>query len=126
MPRPTEYTSEVLELAEDYLNSYGQADEVVPTIVGLCRHINRARSTVYEWAKHKDKHEFSDIVTRVSELQELKLVNGGLKGELNPQIAKTMMARHGYSDRQEVDHTTQGEKLPAPVFNFVGVNADSD
>jgi len=113
--RPTEYDSKVLDLAEDYLQSYEQLGEVVPTIVGLCRHINRARSTVYEWASHDDKAEFSDIVTRVSELQELDLVNGGLRGELNPQIAKTMMARHGYSDRQEIDHTTKGESLNRPA-----------
>lgn len=113
MARPTEYSDEVIELAEDYLQSYEQLGEVVPTIVGLCRHINRARSTVYEWASHDDKAEFSDIVARVSELQELDLVNGGLRGELNPQIAKTMMARHGYSDRQEIDHTTKGEAIGA-------------
>lgn len=104
MARPVEYSEEVLQLAEEYLATYEQKGEAVPTVVGLCRHINRARSTVYEWASHSDKPEFSDIVTRVSELQELKLINGGLRGELNPQITKTMMAKHGYSDRQEIDH----------------------
>lgn len=124
--RPTEYTEQILDLAEEYLATYEELGEVVPTIVGLCRHIGRARSTVYDWAEHKDKPEFSDIVTRVSELQELVLVNGGLRNELNPQITKTMMARHGYSDKQEIDHTTKGDKMPAPSFSFVGVNADSD
>ena len=106
MARPVEYSEEVLRLAEEYLATYEQKGEEVPTAVGLCRHINRARSTVYEWASHSDKPEFSDIVARVSELQELKLVNGGLRGELNPQITKTMMAKHGYSDRQELAHTS--------------------
>lgn len=105
MARPIEYSEEVLQLSEEYLATYEQKGEEVPTVVGLCRHINRARSTVYEWASHSDKPEFSDIVARVSELQELKLVNGGLRGELNPQITKTMMARHGYSDRLHTEHS---------------------
>ena len=31
-----------------------------------------------------------------------------------------------FADKQQIDHTTQGDKLPTPVFNFVGVNEDSD
>lgn len=116
MARPVEYSEEVLQLAEEYLATYEQKGEAVPTVVGLCRHINRARSTVYEWASHSDKPEFSDIVTRVSELQELKLINGGLRGELNPQITKTMMAKHGYSDRQEIDHRS-GDGSMSPAAN---------
>ena len=125
MARPTEYDSKVLELAEDYLESYGHLGEVVPTVVGLCRHINRARSTVYEWASHKDKSEFSDIVLRVSELQELDLVNGGLRGELNPQIAKTMMARHGYSDRQQIDHTSSDLSMSPTRIEIVAPDVNS-
>lgn len=126
MARPVEYSEEVLQLAEEYLATYEQKGEEVPTVVGLCRHINRARSTVYEWASHPDKPEFSDIVARVSELQELRLVNGGLRGELNPQITKTMMAKHGYSDRQEIDHTTAGQAMQPSRIEIVAVPAKND
>lgn len=126
MARPVEYSEEVLQLAEEYLATYEQKGEEVPTVVGLCRHINRARSTVYEWASHPDKPEFSDIVARVSELQELRLVNGGLRGELNPQITKTMMAKHGYSDRQEIDHTTAGQAMQPNRIEIVAVPAKND
>lgn len=39
---------------------------------------------------------------------------------------KALNAMYGWDAPVKVDHTTKGEQLPAPVFNFVGVNADSD
>lgn len=111
--RPTEYSEEVAKLAKLYLEDYRDNGEAVPTIVGLCRYIDRARSTVYKWASEVDKPEFSDIVEQLLEFQEFDLVNRGLNNELNPQIAKTMMAKHGYSDKQEVDHkSTDGSMSP--------------
>ena len=114
MARPVEYSKKVLKLAEEYLATYEQKGEEVPTVVGLCLHINRARSTVYRWAN--EKPEFSDIITRVSELQELKLINGGLRGEFNPQITKTLLAKHGYSDRQEIDHRSGDGSMGSAVL----------
>lgn len=120
MARPVEYSRKVLKLAEEYLDVYEQKGEEIPTVVGLCRHINRARSTVYRWAS--EKPEFSDIIMRVNELQELELINGGLRGELNPQITKTLLAKHGYSDRQEIDH--RGSMIPTRI-EIVAPNDDT-
>ena len=35
--------------------------------------------------------------------QEKTLVNGSLRGEMNPAISKMMLTKHGYSDKQEID-----------------------
>jgi uncharacterized protein with von Willebrand factor type A (vWA) domain len=105
--RPTSYTEEVLTSAYDYLANYKDNDEVIPTVVGLCRHIGRGKTTVYNWAAEKtdEKAEFRDILEAIEENQHIGLVNGGLSNAFNPTITKMMMTKHGYSDKQEIDHS---------------------
>lgn len=105
--RPTQYTKEMGEKAQQYLSddktvNYESRGHAIPSIVGLCRILNVARSTLYLWAKDKD-HEFSDILENSNELQELVLINGSLKNELNPTIAKLALGKHGYSEKQDID-----------------------
>lgn len=104
--RPTDYTPELLEKAEWYVSGgYKDCGDVVPTIAGLAIEINISRGTCHEWQNHDDKWRFSDIIDKLKKAQERELVNKGLTGDYNPQITKVMMARHGYSDKQEIDHT---------------------
>ena len=117
--RPTDYTPDVIAKAKEYIKNYRKLSEVVPTVVGLCRAINIARSTVYKWAGEAGKEEFSDIIEQLLENQELDLINGALKSELNPQIAKVMLGKHGYSDKQDIDHkSTDGSMSPAVTVSF--------
>lgn len=111
--RPTTYNDELLELAGSYLSEFereqhertGQvAKEVIPTVVGLCRYIGRAKSTVYKWLTEDDKSEFSDIVSALEENQQIGLISGGLSGGYNPMITKLILSKHGYSEKSEVDH----------------------
>lgn len=119
--RPTEYTQEIVDLAKDYLETYSSKyGHAIPSVVGLCKVVNRARSTLYEWAKDKD-NEFSDILACINELQELVSLNGGIKGELNPQIVKLVLGKHGYHDKQDTNVGSQpdnplvviGAEMPA-------------
>jgi hypothetical protein len=112
--RPTTYTKELLKAAKEYLSIYKDSDEVVPTIVGLCRHIGRSKSIVYKWKGEPDKQEFLDILEEIEETQEIDLIGGGLKSTLNPTITKMMLTKHGYSDKLETDITTKGEKITQP------------
>lgn len=115
--RPTKYSEEVLVKSLDYLavfESEKKPDgwrEVVPTVVGLCRFINRSKATVYDWQKHEDKKDFSDILCQIEELQHSYLVNGGLMGEYNPAITKMMLTKHGYSDKVEQAHTSPDRSM---------------
>src|SRR5690554_3055676 len=103
--RPTDYTEERLSAAERYVSGgWKESGDKVPTVVGLAAEIGVARSTCYEWAKDPQKTEFLDILTRVEEIQERTLVNGGLSNDFNPAITKMMLTKHGYSDKQEIDH----------------------
>jgi len=122
MARPTKYDEEVVEKAEAYLKEFElpqsereglTQEEVIPTIVGLCRYIERARSTVHKWMNEEGKEAFSDICSAIGELQEVKLVTGGLVGGWNPQVTKMILTKHGYSDKQEIDHgSSDGSMTP--------------
>ena len=99
--RPTNLTNKVVETANDYIENYETYGDVVPSVVGLCKAINRARSTVYAWAE-EENNPFSDTLRAINENQERVTINNSLKGDFNPTISKLLLANHGYSDKQEI------------------------
>src|SRR6056297_525585 len=103
MARPTKYNDEVLEKAREYIENHEQYDDLVPSVVGLAGAIDVSRSTLYKWGEESD--EFSDILDRINEDQERKLLSGGLGGDFNSNIVKLMLGKHGYSDKQQTEHT---------------------
>lgn len=104
--RPTDYTSEIVSQAWDYIGTnpkknYESHEHAIPSVVGMCRVLNRSRTTLYDWAKSKD-NSFSYILPACKELQEFATVNGTLKNELNSNIGKLILGKHGYHDKQDV------------------------
>lgn len=115
--RPVEYTEQHLELAKEYLDSckdtYTEKDKLkvkLPSIEWLARHLQRAnipvhRSTIYDW---RDKYEeFSDILEWILVEQAERLINSSISGEYNSNIAKLLMWKHWYTDKQEIDQKTE-------------------
>lgn len=105
--RPTSCTPEVIGMALNYVSddetvNYKSHNHVIPSVVGLCRVINRGRSTVYQWADIED-NEFVDILASCNEFQEFTVVNGTLKNEMNATIGKLILGKHGYHEKQDVD-----------------------
>jgi len=101
--RPTEYNQELVDAAWAYIDNYAEHGHAVPSLVGLCKVLNRGKSTLYDWAKDDDK-EISDILAAINENQELVAFNKSLTNEYNPTIAKLLLGKHGYSDKQETEH----------------------
>lgn len=122
--RPTSYSKEMLEKANEYLAScYDDDKEVdetlepqghggalkrerkqelkvkIPTRGGLAIYLGVSRDTLYEWASKHD--EFSDIMEWLGSEQEDRLINNGLSGAYNPTIAKLLLYKHGYSEKIE-------------------------
>ena len=120
MARPTDYTQELLDRADDYLNN---CPDVVHTVVGLCLHIGIAKSTCYRWIEEGNE-EFKDIVDEVIEKQEKKLIGGGLTNEYNASITKLMLTKHGYNDKVDTDITTKGQSVNTWTINPVTTNKD--
>ena len=102
MSRPVEYSKEVVEQARDYISNYEMYGDAIPSVVGLCKAITRARSTIYKWAE-EENNEFSDMLRQINDLQHHVVINKGITGEFNSTIAKLVLSKHGYSDSQKVD-----------------------
>ncbi len=109
--RPTKYSPELLAKAEEYLTSWKKLGDVVPMLAGLACHLEVSKKAIEEWEKDDDKPEFARVCARVRVLQEQTLINKGLSRESDASLSKLLLMKHGYSDRQEVDHTSGGERI---------------
>ncbi len=130
--RPTEYTIEITNRANVYLqecvdeieefhqtkgeksNTYRRLVRVrIPTIEGLASYLKISKNTLYDWEKqHK---EFSDVMEDLRQKQAHALIQGGLSGDYNPTIAKVLLTKHGY--REGIDQTTNDKDMPTPIAN---------
>src|SRR3989344_5056457 len=100
--RPTNYSEELCSKANRYLKEF-EKDEPVPTMAGLAFFLKIPRQKIYEY---KEKHEeFRDIVEILMGLQEMKLLSGSLTNKLNSKISTLMLSKHGYSNKEEVEHS---------------------
>ena len=112
--RPTLYSSAMQQAAEDYLAGFGfegdgtikragEMKEVVPTVSGLSLYLGVNKTTLYEWAEtHTD---FSNTLQEIKERQHSMLLSGGLTKTYDSAITRLMLANHGYSDKQQVEHS---------------------
>lgn len=63
---------------------------------------------------------FSKLIEKARKIQEIKLVKYGVGDRLNATMTKfTLINNHGWSDKQEIDHTTQGDKIQTIVREIV-------
>lgn len=126
--RPTSFNDSLTKQAEEYLLDFDLEQneregftqhEVIPSIVGLCRYIKRGKTTIYNWLSDKDenKNGFRDICNAILEMQEVKLLSGGLVGGYNPQVTKMILAKHGYSDKVDLDHSSKDKTMSPTGFN---------
>ncbi|GKX40439.1 hypothetical protein SOASR014_41780 [Pectobacterium carotovorum subsp. carotovorum] len=102
--RPSKFADSLAKAKEYLMGGYEAVGDVVPSVAGLACYLGISRSTAQEYAK-EDK-EFSGTLEAIKTMQENKLINKGLTGDFNPTITKLMLANHGYSEKQEVDHTS--------------------
>ena len=113
--RPTLYNDEMQERADNYLFVFdkpvkdGGCGEIIPTTAGLACYLGVSKSSVLEWARVHP--EFSRTLENVATRQEQSAVNGGLCGVFNSTITKLLLANHGYSDKQDIAHTSPDGSL---------------
>lgn len=119
--RPSQLTPELISKAAMYLTDYTSNGDIVPTVAGLACYLDIPRSSIYNYKGQSN--ELLDTLEKLEQIQESKLVNGGLLGDFNATIAKLMLSNHGYSDKQEVDNKSSDGSMK-PVFNIVGVSPD--
>lgn len=101
--RPSKYNDDLQALADQYIYDFTDQGDAVPSQAGLCCWLGIARSTLQEWDKiHPD---FSATLEAISVKQENLALNRSLTGVFNSTIAKLLLANHGYSDRQQIEHS---------------------
>jgi hypothetical protein len=110
--RPLELTEELMDKAAHYASGgYQEQGEVIPSIAGLAKFLGKTRPTMYEWSRNFPR--FSYIIDTLLGNQELRLLNGALSSELNANISKLILSKHGYSDKIEQDiKSSDGSMTP--------------
>lgn len=116
--RPPTYGPDILDKAQDYLASFKELGDVVPSIAGLACFLGVTRETCRAWGNDPAKEEFSAILMDLMQRQERELLNGGLAGGFNAPITKMMLTKHGYSDRVETDHTSSDGSMTPQVVQY--------
>lgn len=123
MARPTILNDEMLNKARAYVQNVGDySNPLLPSIEGLAYHLDVARDTMYAW--EKDNKQFSYILEKLRQVQATKLIDKGLNSQYNSTIAKLILSKHGYVEKQATDLTTNGKDLPSPILGGTSVSSD--
>jgi hypothetical protein len=125
MARPAEYDAKTIANGVSAYVTLCNQKNYLPTIEGLAVHLGVARATLYDWADPKSDRfhaEFSHIFEQLKAAQASQLIQNGLVNNYNPTITKLMLTKHGYNDKAQVDHTSDGKPIAAPIVGMRIIN----
>lgn len=109
--------------ADRYLDEYKEFGDAIPSAVGLAIFMGISKSTLYEWAKiHK---ALSYTLSAVNSAQERSAVNNGITGKFNSTITKLVLANHGYSDKQDIAHSSPDGSMTPSRIEIVAASDDN-
>lgn len=99
--RRTKYSQDMVKIAKDYVENHQRYGDVIPSIEGLALVLGVNRNTIYEWKRQYK--EFSDTLEILNLKQTKLLINAGLLNKVNIAIAKLLLSKQGYTEKQEVE-----------------------
>lgn len=108
MGRPSKYSAEIQQAANEYIDGgHISEGDVVPTVEGLAYLLELDTATLQRWegAETADAKAFCGTLDKLKKKQAKMLISSGLDGGFNSNITKLMLANHGYSDKSEQKHT---------------------
>ncbi len=112
--RPSKYNESLQTKADEYLYMLEELGHAIPSRAGLCCFLGIVKSTSQEWEKEHPR--FSATLKAVEVMQEHLALNGGITGGMNSTIVKLVLANHGYSEKQAIDHSSKdGSMTPTTV-----------
>lgn len=113
--RPTTYTPAIAEKARKFLQSYKDTKTkkglVVrfPSLAALSLDIGVSKDQLILWGKANE--DFQIVLDEYKAEQERRLLDMGLSGDYNSNIAKLVLAKHNYTDRVALEGSEEGEPL---------------
>lgn len=115
MGRHTKYNADMQAAADAYVNGgFVDCKDVVPSRAGLACELSVSRNTLTNWGE--EHAQFLSTLEKIDHVQERISLSGGLRGDLNSTIVKLLLANHGYSDKQAVDHRSpDGSMSPTRI-----------
>ena len=113
--RPTKYNATTLDIANDYLLTWEERGDIIPSVEGLAEVLDISTVTVYDWQKQEDKLEFSNTLDRIKQKQKKVLLEKGLTGDFNSNICKLALTNHGFSDKQELTGANGKDLIPSGI-----------
>lgn len=117
MGRPSKFAESLAKAKEYLMGGYETVGDVIPSVAGLACYLGVSRKTIYNYGEQSE--EFLHTLDGIGAMQENKLINKGLTGDFNSAITKLMLANHGYSDKQQVDHqSSDGSMTPKGLNDF--------
>lgn len=121
MARPDMINETYVKKAQEYVDGAWKADgSVVPTVEGMAIYLDISRKTCYQ------AEELSHTLEQVQRLQASLVLNKGLTGEYNSNIAKLLLSsKHGYVEKQEIDQKSSDGSM-SPKANKSDVDAMMD
>jgi hypothetical protein len=111
--RPSDYTPEVINKINEYLEFAIPENQELPTVEGIALKLGINRDTVYEWAKVHP--EFSDTLEELKLRQKEILIEIGIFGgkEINATIVQLLLkVNHDMIETNKTDITSGGKPIP--------------
>ena len=108
---PTKYTPELLKKATHYIENYSEYGKNIPSVVRLAQVLDISSRTLEKWNVEGTKTEIIRILDKIRDCQHMELVENGLAGNYNSNIAKLVLGKHGYHDKQELTADIKTEEV---------------
>jgi len=121
--RPTKYSEEMLTRSVEYIRTYQDHGDAIPSAAGLAGFLGVSKRVLYDWAERHSK--FLHMLETLNSVQERRLLSSGLTSEFNSTIVKLVLSKHGYSDKIEQDVTVHDYKV-IPADLTVGYEESND
>lgn len=106
--RPSKYTPELIERAQQYLAEWREPkadtiEDVIPTREALASYLGISLSCLEKWSRDESKEDLLRVLRKLDSDQVSILINRGLKGDFNSNIAKLILSRRGYSETKDLN-----------------------
>ena len=113
-------TPQSLQKEVDAFFAYCEKKPKIPLLEGLAVYLKTSYQTLSNYSKREG---YAEIMAEARLKIAENLVTRGLEGEFSSAITQLVLKNHhGYKDKQEIDHTSNGETLGAAGSRLTDIN----